>query len=129
MGGQALHVAEIIGNICQFERVHETECHFLTAVELERHEGPAISHLLFSQGMDRMICQSRVVNLSDPRVIHEKRRDLMGVRGLALNPQIQCLQSFQYKPGVERTERRAGMPQDVGKLFLNDFTVTKKRAS
>ena len=76
-----------------------------------------------------MICQSRVVNLSDPRVIHEKRRDLMGVRGLALNPQIQCLQLFQYKPGVERTERRAGMPQDVGKLFLNDFTVTEKRVS
>ena len=76
-----------------------------------------------------MICQSRVVNLSDPRLIHEKRRDLMGALGLALNPQIQCLQSFQHKPGFERTERRAGMPQDVGKLFLNDFTVTEDRAS
>ena len=48
MGDQALRVAEIIGNICQFERGHEMECHFPTAVELERHDGPAVSHLFLA---------------------------------------------------------------------------------
>ena len=110
MGDQALRVSEIIGNFCQFERVHETECRFLTAVEVKHHDGPAATHLLFSQGMVWMICQSWVVNLSDPRVVQEERRDLMGVLGLALNPQIQCLQAFQYKQGIESTERRAGSP-------------------
>ena len=70
--------------------------------------------------MARITCQSRVVNLSDPRVIHEKRRDLMGVLELALNPQISVSSPFNMSQALKGL---SDGPEAAGcwKAFLERF--------
>src|SRR6185436_12461723 len=116
---EALGVAEIVGDLEDLERVHETEGVTLPTLHLESDHGTAASHLPLGELSLRMIVAPWIEHADDFFSLGEKIGDCRRRRAMALDAQGQRLESLEQHPGVERAERRAGL-LEVGVQHILD---------
>ena len=102
------------------QRVEEAERPGLAAFDLEGHERAGARHLPPRERGLRVVGRpqnsTRAMPFCAGHVVGDLRRRL----ALRAHAQRQRLQALQHHPGVERAERRAGMPQEGVQVVLEE---------
>ena len=105
----------------ELERVLKTERALLAALDLERHQRRAAAHLLGHHGGLRMVRPAGIDQPRHLRMLGQRLCDTARGVGLRADPHRQCLQAFQHDPGVERRQRRTGLPEQDMNMFLDEL--------
>ena len=119
MGGQALGVAQVVGDVDQRQRVQESERAIAPALELERYDGAAVAHLGHRQLRLGMARKRRIEDPRDPPVPAQVLGDRQRVCRVARQAQLERLQALEHDPGVERARRRPRVTQE-GRQLVGD---------
>src|SRR4030095_10115943 len=111
------------------ERILEAERTGLAALDLERDQVRAPLHLLANDRGLWMVGPARIEQFCHLRLLREHDRDRRRSVGLLLPAYAERLQALEQDPGVERRQRRPGLPDQLMHVVLDELLGTEDHAT
>ena len=121
VGDETLRVAEVVADLDDLERIHAAEGRILAALDLEGDQRAARRHLPLGERGLRMIGAAGIVDARHVLARGEEIGDGRSRGDVPLDANRKRLETFQQHPGIERTERRAGVLEVIVQLLLNEL--------
>src|SRR5437868_15013412 len=128
MSHQALGISQIVGNVDEAQRIEKTEAGLFVAGHIKADEAAALSHLLTRELVLRVARQAGVEHARDLWMALQITGDRLSGPALAIDPQVEGFEALEQQPGVERAQRRSGVPVKGTEVVLDEFLRCQDRA-
>src|SRR5438132_3550765 len=129
VGDERLGISEVVGNVDEAQRVQKTKARLLAAGHVKADEAASVFHLPTRELVLRVARQAGVEYAGNFWVALQIAGDRGGGAALPFDAQLEGLEPFQQQPGVERAQRRPGMPVKRAEIVLDEFFRGEDRAA